>query len=225
MARSQLLKDTVSGQETIENVLLRLKIILSDLENDLIMQWIEGELTGYEDKAELPNYRMTEGLVMGTYVLNNRVQLTNQSVPLHHLISDDEIKKLINIPILDSFKTLERVINNEGKETYASVVPASYCHGISNIQIQILQMRVECPQNILSKIISNVKSKLVEVIMELENQYDDLDELDIKSQVEKDTRKKEQVIINIENIIFDESIKMGDRNKVEGSRLGHGGLR
>ncbi|MBG0962422.1 hypothetical protein [Bacillus sp. SRB1LM] len=223
MARSRLLIDTVSEDVSIENILLRLKIVLSDLQNDLIMQWIEGELKGYEEKAELPRYRMTKGVAKGTYVLNSRVQLTNKPVPIHHLISAEKIDGFLSIPVLDSVKILEGILSNEGKEKYASIVPASYCHEISNRQIQILEMSVECPQNILSGIVANVKSKLVEVIMELEKQYDNLDDLDIKSQVEKDKSKKEQVIFNIENIIFDESIKMGDKNKIEGSNIGHGG--
>ncbi|WP_269800869.1 AbiTii domain-containing protein [Bacillus sp. SN10] len=48
MARSQLLKDVVSGQASLENILLRLKVILSDLDNDLTMSWIQGELHGYD---------------------------------------------------------------------------------------------------------------------------------------------------------------------------------
>ncbi|MGR5990171.1 hypothetical protein ACT7C6_09670 [Bacillus paranthracis] len=95
------------------------------------------------------------------------------------------------------------------------------CYAISTEELQIAGMSIKCSSNVLSKIVANVKSKLVDVIMELEKQYDNLDDLDIKSQVEEDTSKKEQVILNIEQIIFDESIKMGDKNKVKGSRLGH----
>ncbi|WP_257149697.1 hypothetical protein [Bacillus cereus] len=55
--------------------------------------------------------------------------------------------------------------------------------------------------------------------MELEKQYENLDELDIKSQVEEDKHKKEKVIFNIENIIFDGSIKMGNNNKIKRSKF------
>lgn len=221
MARSQLLKDTVNGQESLENILLRLKVILSDLDNQLIIQWIEGELQGYEYGVELPKYRMLSGVPLGTYILNGRVQLSNTSVPLHHLLPKEEMKEFLSVPILDSVKALEEILSSEEKESYGSVVPASLCHQMSNPDLQILAMKIKCPSNLISKVVSNVKSKLVEVIMELEKQYENLDELDIKSQVEMDKEKKEQVIFNIENIIFDESIKMGDKNKITGSRFGH----
>ncbi|MCC1486763.1 hypothetical protein LB312_05750 [Bacillus tropicus] len=220
MARSQLLKDTVSGKEKLENILLRLKIILSDLDNDLIMQWIQGELQGYEEDAELPGYRKLKGNIVGNYILNGRAEISNSSVPLSHLVSLDEIEKLRDISITDSVKTLEEILSSENKENFGSVIPASYCHAISNVSIQIIGMRVKCPSNLLSKVVSNVKSKLVDVILELENQYENLDELDIKSQVEEDVNKKKEVIFNIEKIIYDESIKLGDKNKVKESRIG-----
>lgn len=61
MARSQLLKDLVNGQETLENILLRLKVILSDLDNELIMNWIQGELQGFDTKEDIPTYRIKKG--------------------------------------------------------------------------------------------------------------------------------------------------------------------
>lgn len=44
MARSQLLKDIVNGKENMESILLRLKVILSDLDSQPIIEWVNGEL-------------------------------------------------------------------------------------------------------------------------------------------------------------------------------------
>jgi hypothetical protein len=57
--------------------------------------------------------------------------------------------------------------------------------------------------------------------MELEKQFDDLDQLDIKSQVEEDFSKKEQAIYNIEKIIYEGAITVGDKNKFNKTILGH----
>ncbi|HDR7725984.1 AbiTii domain-containing protein [Bacillus sp. CH_50] len=221
MARSQLLKDVVSGQVSIENILLRLKIILSDLDNDLIMSWIEGELHGYDSTEELPAYRTLKGMPIGTYVVNGSVKYTNAQVPIEAVMDKEMIEKMITISIKDSIKTLEEILSGENKENYGTTVPTTICHGISNYDLQIVGMQIKCASNRLSGIVSKVKSKLVDIIMELEKQYDNLDEMDIKSQVDEDNSKKEQVILNIEQIIFDESIKLGDKNKLSRSRIGH----
>ncbi|MGH1092688.1 hypothetical protein ACQVUB_24575 [Bacillus mycoides] len=217
MARSQLLKDLVNGQETLENILLRLKVILSDLDNELIMNWIQGELQGFDTKEDIPTYRIIKGAPVGTFFVNYSTKYTNAQVPLEALIPQERIDQLTKMYINDSINTLQEAIDKD----YAKVIPTALCHAISTEELQIAGMSIKCPSNVLSKIVANVKSKLVDVILELEKQYENLDDLDIKSQVEMDENKKEQVIFNIENIIFDESIKMGDQNKVTGSKLGH----
>lgn len=131
------------------------------------------------------------------------------------------IEQLITVNVKDSIKTLEEILNSESKEKYGKVVPTTICHGISNDDLQIIGMTIKCASNLISGIVSKVKSKLVDIIMELEKQYDNLDEMDIKSQVDEDNSKKEQVILNIEQIIFDESIKLGDKNKLSRSGIGH----
>ncbi|MBZ4222493.1 hypothetical protein LAE98_10315 [Bacillus wiedmannii] len=221
MARSELLKDLVTGQETLENILLRLKVILSDLDNEVIMNWIQGELQGYDTNEDLPTYRIIKGSPVGTFFVHYSTKYTNAQVPLENLIPQERIDQLTTMYINDSINTLQGVIDKGDSVSYGKVVPTALCHSISIEELQITGMSIRCSSNVLSKIVANVKSKLVDVIMELEKQYENLDEMDIKSQVDEDTSKKEQVILNIEQIIFDESIKLGDKNKLSKSRIGH----
>ena len=55
--------------------------------------------------------------------------------------------------------------------------------------------------------------------MELEKGFDNLDSLDISSQLNVET--KTQLTININNIVYDESIKIGDKNRVRNSPIGN----
>jgi len=221
MARSNLLKDLVSGSTSIENILLRLKVILSDLEDESIMNWIDGELQGYKENKDVPNYRILKGNPTGTFIINYLTKYTNASVPLEHLLKKEEIDKLITLNITDSVAVIQTLLKSENRENYAKVIPTSFCHVISTEEIQIVAMKIAFYSNQLDGIVSFVKSKLVEVIMELEKQFENLDDLDIKSQVDTDEKKKEQVIYNIEQIIYEGSIEIGDKNKITKSRLGH----
>jgi hypothetical protein len=220
MARSQLLKDAVSGKENIENILLRLKVILSDLDNKNIMNWVNGELEGYKDKESVPSYRILKGSIIGTYLVNFSVKYTDAPVPLDFLIPKEEVEELRTIKITDGIATIQNILQGENRESYGVVIPTAYCYAISKDNLQIAGMRVKVGSNQLNGIVSRVKSKLVEVIMELEKEFENLDELDIRSQMEENESVK-QVIYNIENIIYDESIKVGDKNKMDRSRIGH----
>ncbi|WP_367899818.1 hypothetical protein [Bacillus pseudomycoides] len=221
MARSQLLHDVVSGRESIENIFLRLKVILSDLDNQAIMNWVHGELQGYNSDQETPSYRLLIGSAVGTFVINGTAQYNDAHVPLENLLPAETIEELKSVHIRDGIGVLQDILSGNDREKYAYSIPTNFCHGISTRALQILGMRIKFGSNQLSGIVSHVKSKLIEVIMELEKQFDNLDDLDIKSQVEDDTSKKAQVIYNIEQILYDSSIQLGDKNKVSRSMLGN----
>ncbi|QXE01919.1 hypothetical protein [Terribacillus sp. DMT04] len=223
MARSQLLKDIVSGKENIENILLRLKVILSDLDSKPIINWVNGELEGFKGEHDiLPQYRILKGSPTGTFVVNYNVQYTDSPVPLRTLIPDDETyDSITTLEMTDSLSAIQNILNGENRDNYAKVISTDFCHHISRGELQIARMRIRVGSNQLDGIISKVKSKLIDIIMELENQFDNLDELDIQEQVEEDTSKKDNAVYNIENIIYDGSLKVGDKNKVVKSRLGH----
>jgi hypothetical protein len=220
MARSQLLKDAVSGKESIESILLRLKVILSDLENGNIMNWVNGELEGYKAEENLPPYRIFQGNIIGTYLVNYTTKYTGQPVPLQFLISKEKIDELSTINMSDGIGVIQNILQGENRENYGRVIPTEYCHAISKDTLQIAGMRVTVPSNRLDGIVSQVKTKLVDVIMELEKEFDNLDDLDIRSQMEGDSSAK-NVINVIENIIYDESIKIGDKNKMGKLSIGH----
>ncbi|MDM5279183.1 hypothetical protein QUF95_17425 [Paenibacillus silvae] len=221
MARSNLLKDLVNGSVNIENILLRLKVILSDLDNEAIMKWVNGELQGYKNIEDVPEYRIFKGNPTGTFVVNYQVQYTNAAVPIHSLLDSDEIDKLVTIKISDSIAVIQTILNGENRDNYGRVISTSYCHAISVERLQIASMKIRLPANQLDGVVSFVKSKLVEVIMELEKQFANLDDLDIKTQIEDDKQKKEKVIYNIGKIIYEGSIEIGDKNKIGKSRFGH----
>lgn len=223
MARSQLLKDIVCGNENIENILLRLKVILSDLDSEPITKWVNGELEGYKGKVDtLPEYRVLKGTPMGTYIVNYNVQYTNAQVPLKLLISDNQLyDNIITSHFTQSLSTIQNMLSSENRGNISKMIDTEFCHAISTEELQIANMHIRIGSNQLDDIVAKVKSMLVDIVMELEKQFDNLDELDIGEQVEEDTTKKDNVVVNIQNIIYDESVKIGDKNKIGKSRLGH----
>lgn len=220
MARSQLLKDLVSGTGELENVLLRLKIILTDLDNEKIMTWVLGELEGY-DGRDVPDYRVVEGVQFGTFLVNGGIRYDNKSVPLEHLIPEEKIEKMITTEFRDNISSIQNNLSGEDRNNYVKNIPTAFCHAISTYELQILTMEIRYPSNRIDGIVSKVKSKLVDIIMELEKQFDNLDDLDIKSQIEDDGQKRKSVVYNIEQIIYEGAIEIGDENKIKGSRIGN----
>lgn len=222
MARSQLLKDIVNGKENMESILLRLKVILSDLDSQPIIEWVNGELEGYKGKTDiLPEYRVLKGTPIGTYIVNYNAKYTNAQVPLTLLIKDNEVyDNVITLHVIESFSAIQNMLNKENRENISKMIDTGFCHAISTEELQITGMNVRFGSNQFDDIVSKVKSKLIDIVMELEKQFINLDELDIGKQVNEDTTKRDEVVVNIQNIIYDESVKIGDKNKISKSRLG-----
>lgn len=112
------------------------------------------------------------------------------------------------------------MLNKENRENISKMIDTGFCHAISTEELQITGMNVRFGSNQFDDIVSKVKSKLIDIVMELEKQFINLDELDIGKQVNEDTTKRDEVVVNIQNIIYDESVKIGDKNKISKSRLG-----
>lgn len=223
MARSQLLKDIVSGKENMESILLRLKVILSDLDSEPIIEWVNGELEGYKGNTDiLPEYRVIKGTPIGTYLVNYNVKYTNAQVPLSLLIKDDEVyDNVITLHVTEGFSAIQNMLSKEDSGNISKMIDTGFCHAISTQELQITGMNIRFGSNQFDDIVSKVKSKLIDIVIELEKQFIDLDELDIGNQVAENKSKRNKVVVNIQNIIYDESVKIGDNNKVSKSRLGH----
>ncbi|UZJ78761.1 hypothetical protein [Fictibacillus sp. KU28468] len=224
MARSQILKDLVSGSGTLESVLIRLKVILSDLENYEINKWIESEIQGYDNSIELPNYRILQGQAIGMYTLGNpfyRIEHTNSPVPLAHL-SKLDIKTILTLYLKDGVSAVLSLIKKEGPKQIK--VPSETCQVVSQENLQVYRMTLNFSDNQFQGVISSVKTRLTSIILKLEKEFGNLDSLDVFSN-EDDKQKLERIEQYIINVIYDKSITIGDNNKIKSSIIGHGGER
>jgi AbiTii len=222
MARSQILKDLVSGDNNLESVLLRLKIILSDLENEEINNWIDSEIQGYENTEDVPSYRILQGRPIGTFILGSLfhgLKHTNAQIPLGHIpkdIKDD----LLTLHLTDGLLGIKSLLESEG--TIAKSVTTEFCHSISQEGLIVTGMEVVIGKNHIQGVIANIKNKLMNILLKIEKEFGNLDSLDTFAE-ETDTQALQSIEQYIINVIFDESIKIGDNNKIKSSAIGHRG--
>lgn len=223
MARSQIIKDLVNGDNNIESVLLRLKIILSDLENEKINKWIDSEIQGYENPEDVPLYRILYGEPIGTFILGNPnygLKHTNHRVPLGHL--EKEMREdLLTVPLTDGVLGIKSLL--ESQSQVGKPIPTEFCHAISNHKLFINSMNVSVSINKLQGVIANIKTKLLNILLKIEKEYGNLDALDTLSD-KTNTQTLESIEQYIINVIFeDNSVRFGNNNKIKSSEIGHRG--
>lgn len=222
-SRSQLLKDLVASDPDIESILSRLSIILSDLPDTdktiQINEWINNELSGYPDIHSLPAYRIIKGRPMGMYVVNGVHQYKNALVPIRFSqMPTDEIDELELIKLPNSIKEIQNMIKQNN--SIGIPIPTELLHVYSTYELQMLQVTMQLSSSQLVTIETTVKSKLRKIVLELDKEFTNIDELDISEEISADSQKTKEVTQAIYTTITDNSINIGDKNKIKKSNLG-----
>ncbi|RDY72560.1 hypothetical protein DXT76_01065 [Halobacillus trueperi] len=222
MAKSQILKDLVSGEEKLDSVLTRLKVILADLGNEEINKWINNEIQGYGEGDEVPPYRVLTGEPMGDFYLGNGVkgyQYSKSRVPIGKL--DKEMQKdVLTLHLTDGISSLIHMQYSDSQ--LIKPIPAEFCGTLSQPGLQVLKLSIHYSKNQIHGVVANIKNKLTDIVMKLDKDFGNLDDLDVFSE-EDPQQELEAIQQYIINVIFeDKSITIGDGNRIKDSDIGHG---
>lgn len=225
MRHSQIIDELANGKISLEIGLKRAKVLLHELSDEKLNEWVNSELEGYSDDDELPEYRVVSGMLKGSYLkgtMGNYVKMNNVSLPIGHAPEDIK-KEILSVRFFESVAGLIALKNPQGeKGNICKPIPAD-CHGllvrlIGDPHIVIVNARVEIGTHEVDSILSRIESKLLDVLLKLEDEFGSLDELDIdKSHVEQ--TELDRVIKEIQIIIFNKSITIGDNNTIKGSDI------
>lgn len=225
--RSQLLKDLVSSNPDLESILSRLSIILSDLPEDnknlQINEWINNELSGYPDHSLLPDYRLIKGTPKGTFIVNSFTKYSQALVPIRlSKIPKKHIEEMEILKINHSIREIQSIIKEN--KLIGVPIPTEILYAASTFDLQLLSVTFQVQGNQLMEIESILKEKLRKIILELEKQFTNIDELDISDEIAESPKESEKTMQTIYNILVaDQSIKIGDKNKITKSKLGQFG--
>ena len=213
MPRSNIIKDFVSKQSDLDTTLKRLKVILYSLEYQEALEWLDKELNGYSELDELPSYRIFNGQVYGNYI-NGLVEAKNQLIPIEEL--SKEWQESIKVTkIYNDIETLQNSIDNDIKmgkplsSSICSIISKKYGFILINANVIVNTTQVRST-------IKQVEKKTLDILLELEKEFGNLDELDI------DLNNTDRVTINEVNkniiaIIYDKSVSIGSDNSIEES--------
>lgn len=195
----ELIKDISYDQITLNQALMRAKLIAFEINNDDFKNWINKELNGYNNGDKLPDYRIIPCdifAVMEAYGQRKTVpyDLTNIDKDLDGKIYKMEVQQSVSI------------IENGLKDT-------DEVYGYQDLPIQIVQMLREMSENnfIVSvkrriqlsqsqHILNLTKQKLIDTLLELDQAFPNLQD-NFKNT--KENKEKTSTIIN--NHIYGEN--------------------
>lgn len=220
MAKSKIIRDLANGDVDVAKALKRLKALLYELNDPIIDSWINNELTGYHVKANLPNYRTTKGVLIGTFLVGTPSRaLKYENCPLPISKGNDSIRNdLLTVNIYDSVSTIQQIISSKDA-VGAPIPPEVYpiLQNGTNIST-IISATVKVDSSFLQNIIANVDSILLDMLCVLEKKFGNLDELDFE--MPEDKTEKEILLQCLTQFIFiDKSINIGNENRITDSEV------
>lgn len=170
---SDIINELMDYEKAISGPLLKTKVLASRIGNNSLMAWVDGELSGYAQDAQLPNYRESKGVPEGNY-LNGYTQYSNAAIPIAHL-KEDVAKGLTKIVMRDSISSIEELIGKKGLKISINAQTKLYLEqtiqDLGNPYFQILNVHLQIPATFLTDILSNVRSKLLDFMLEIENEF------------------------------------------------------
>ncbi len=223
MAKSKIIKDLANSAVDIQTVLKRTKVLLQELEDETILEWVKYEIEGYPNDVEVPEYRKIGGQLVGTYIkgsMASHMQYKNVSLPLGKM-PEDQKEKILYSNLTQSIEALyDMAKSGEGicKQLPADIFPLIATYN-NDPYMYIVGAEVKLNMSQVLSIFPKVESKLLDILCYLEKQFGNLDELDIDKE-SKTEAELEEIVQHIYVLIYnDNSVSIGNNNRIKDSNI------
>jgi hypothetical protein len=209
---TDIIEQLIDSNNSITDSLLKIKVLASRLKNKTLYDWVNNELSGYENNDEVPEYRVSGCLLVGN-IMNGNWHLRNQILATIGL--PDFIRKHIDkLTLNQAISVLERILE-ENNNPLAYAVPAEILgyltenyQNMGNYYATVYSARKQIDLSAVQHIISEVRNKALDLLLKLEEEFGM--EIDLQELVKKKTQANE--IIN--NTMKQTIINKGDGNVI-----------
>ena len=215
-----LIKDLYENKP-LSDVFLKLQVVVYLLKNEQLTEWFNNENNGYENGKTLPQYRVLPVLFYAQVEqdrgFNGSLMYNNYNLPID-LIEDKEIQNIMSkFEYRDSISNIADLISNEKEETISMAVPAT----TTTISLFSRRLQSNCyihriwreiSKNAVQNIISQIKSKLLQFLLEINENLNlniSFTEMENKEKIEKAFNQ------NITNNIYGSNNNVASGQNVE----------
>ena len=180
MAKSRIIKDLINEAVDIETALNRLYLLACDIGDSRLKAWTQNELQGYSKGMDLPEYRKYRSYMprysgMMGYFEEKNVTFQPELLPP---------EELNDIPEIYVYQSVREIMNDSAKKEDMMCDmgwSAGQIHDATDGQIQATHISQIYPAYMFQDILSAIKQKTIQELIVLENEYGNLDRLEIQA--------------------------------------------
>lgn len=201
-------------EQSLVTPFLKAQIFAKRIGNNGLYRWVVQELNGYETESDLPSYRKAKCNHFA--VLKQGGQYTSeQSLPVASF-SKEVQSMMLKFSVFNSIKSLEGIVKTDPKGALYKPYDVGFCQMLSNdlkqegLRFGVYSLRTHVQVFELVEVLTNIRSKLLELVLELEGDFPDID-------IELETRVIDKQAVNQTINYYMNKIKItttGDGNTI-----------
>ena len=169
----QIQEDLTSPSSNLSDILRRAKVLASKLKSSELRNWVKLESEGYENREYLPDYRQMYLGVLGTYKGPYGSGINNAPIPLMN-IPEDVKEWATKYEVYDNAATLEEMLRKDKGDFHFYHPPeltALIGHHIGERPPMVLVQTFQIlSRYTLTGIVDNIKNRLLDFVLELQEQ-------------------------------------------------------
>jgi hypothetical protein len=192
-----LIKDLYENK-SLSDVFLKLQAIVFRLKNEQLTEWFNNENNGYSNDSQLPSYRILPARYRANLIQDRGLGVlmrNQQNLPIE-LIKDEKIReKFANLELQHAISEINNFVIDRDKKDVVITFTGAYMGRLKSLFSKSLandwhidDLWIEVPSHSVQNIISQVKSKLLQFLLEI-NENLNLDisftEMENKEKIEK----------------------------------------
>lgn len=173
------LLDNLVSEQDLSVSLRKAKVLAYKLGNHEFKKWVDNELNGYSDEAQLPSYRKKKTVAMGDFI-SPRYKITGHLIPITH-VPEKYRSYFTDVDIIEGIKELESMLekmNKGGKENTLRIAIPPEISGLLHSKVFEYSQcmgawKILNPQTIVG-IIETTRNVLLTFVLELSDKYPEL---------------------------------------------------
>lgn len=179
MAKSLIIKNLIENKISLEECLLRVRVLAHSVGNKSLEDWAAEEISGYKKTDSIPAYRVFESVDFLYTGVNGNFQMTKMPLPGYYF-EKEHLEKIRKFTIKEGIQVIEKIVAGEEDLKRDITYLAGDVLKNTNGQIQCFSIYQLVPRFFYVDIFNAVKEMSLSALLKLEDTYGCLDEYDVK---------------------------------------------